>query len=61
MGFGGEMFGGGRNREGGARWLIMIVVSLVTYVLSYVLILVISRYREYAADRGAALITGAPE
>jgi heat shock protein HtpX len=30
-------------------------------VISYVLILMISRYREYAADRGAALITGAPE
>jgi heat shock protein HtpX len=56
------MFGGGRNREGGApALLIMLVVSLVTYVLSYLLILMISRYREYAADRGAALITGAPE
>ena len=39
-------------------WLIMFVVSLVTYAISYVLILMISRYREYAADRGAALITG---
>ena len=57
------MFGGGRNRDSGGApvWLIMIVVSLVTYVISYVLILMISRYREYAADRGAALITGAPE
>jgi heat shock protein HtpX len=56
------MFGGGRNREGGPPvWLIMFVVSLVTYVISYVLILMISRYREYAADRGAAVITGAPE
>jgi heat shock protein HtpX len=33
----------------------------VTYALSYILIRTISRYREYAADRGAALITGAPE
>jgi heat shock protein HtpX len=58
----GVLFGGGNNREGGAPvWLIMFVVSLVTYVISYVLILTISRYREYAADRGAALITGAPE
>jgi heat shock protein HtpX len=56
------MFGGGRNREGGApAFLIMLVVSLVTYVISYLLILMISRYREFAADRGAALITGAPE
>jgi heat shock protein HtpX len=56
------MFGGGRSRESGPPvWLIMFVVSLITYVISYVLILMISRYREYAADRGAATITGAPE
>jgi heat shock protein HtpX len=58
----GVLFGGGNNREGGAPvWLIMFVVSIVTYVISYILILTISRYREFAADRGAALITGAPE
>ena len=58
----GFLFGGGNNREGGAPvWLIMFVVSIVTYVISYILILTISRYREFAADRGAALITGAPE
>jgi heat shock protein HtpX len=62
MGMWTGMMGGGRNRDGGApAILIMIAVSLVTYVLSYILILFISRYREYAADRGAALITGAPE
>jgi heat shock protein HtpX len=56
------MFGGGRGRDSGPPvWLIMFVVSMITYVISYVLILMISRYREYAADRGAALITGAPE
>ena len=60
----GGMFGGGgdRNRDGGVPiWLIVFVVSIVTYVLSYLLIRLISRYREFAADRGAALITGAPE
>jgi heat shock protein HtpX len=62
MGLWGGMFGGDRNRDGGAPvWLIMFLVSMVTYVISYVLILMISRYREYAADRGAAIITGAPE
>jgi heat shock protein HtpX len=62
MGMWTGMMGGGRNRNGGApAILIMIAVSLVTYVLSTMLILLISRYREYAADRGAALITGAPE
>ena len=34
---------------------------MVTYFLSWILIRTISRYREYAADRGSALITGAPE
>jgi heat shock protein HtpX len=59
----GGMFGGGdRNREGGApAWLIIFAVSVVTYILSFILIRTISRYREYTADRGAALMTGAPE
>jgi heat shock protein HtpX len=55
------MFGGNRRDSGPPVWLIMFVVSLITYVISYVLILMISRYREFAADRGAAAITGAPE
>ena len=59
--FGG--FGGGRNNNNNSVpvWLIVIVVSFVTYIVSWVLIRTISRYREYAADRGSALITGAPE
>ena len=62
MGMFGGMFGGGdRDRGGPPVWLIMFAVSMITYVISYVLILMISRYREYAADRGSAIITGAPE
>jgi heat shock protein HtpX len=57
----GAFFGGGRDRGGAPVWLIVVAVSILTYVLSFVLIRTISRYREYAADRGAALITGAPE
>jgi heat shock protein HtpX len=58
----GAFFGGGDNNRGGVPvWLIVVVVSIVTYFLSYILIRTISRYREYTADRGAALITGAPE
>jgi heat shock protein HtpX len=58
-----SMFGGGGNRDQNQVpvWLILFVVSIVTYALSYLLIMAISRYREYAADRGAALITGQPE
>jgi heat shock protein HtpX len=59
----GMFFGGGdRNRDGGIPvWAIVMLVSIATYILSFVLIRTISRYREYAADRGAALVTGAPE
>ena len=59
--FGG--FGGSRDNNNNSVpvWLIVIAVSFVTYILSWVLIRTISRYREYAADRGSALITGAPE
>ncbi len=61
--FYGSLFGGGRDRDsnGPPIWLILLVVSWVTYIVSWVLIQAISRYREYAADRGAAIITGAPE
>ena len=61
------MFGGfgGGNRDNNSNntpvWLIVLAVSIVTYVISFILIRTISRYREYAADRGSALITGAPE
>jgi heat shock protein HtpX len=59
--FGG--FGGNRNNNNNSTpvWLIVLAVSVLTYVISFVLIRTISRYREYAADRGSALITGAPE
>jgi heat shock protein HtpX len=62
------MFGGGyggRGRGGNNNqvpvWLIVMLVSMVVYAISFVLIRTISRYREYAADRGSAVITGAPE
>jgi heat shock protein HtpX len=62
--FGGGFGGGGNNRNnnnGPPIWLIVMVVSILVYAISYILIRTISRYREYAADRGSALITGAPE
>jgi heat shock protein HtpX len=59
--FGG--WGGSRdnNNNSAPVWLIVLAVSIATYAISFVLIRTISRYREYAADRGSAVITGAPE
>jgi heat shock protein HtpX len=61
--FGG--FGGGNRSSNNNNqvpiWLIVFLVSVVVYVISWILIRTISRYREYAADRGSAIITGAPE
>ena len=63
--FGGFGGGYGGNRGGNNNqmpvWLIVLLVSIVVYAISWVLIRTISRYREYAADRGSAIITGAPE
>ena len=50
---------GGNNRNAAPVWAA-VLVSLVVWVVSFLLIRALSRYREYAADRGAALITGKP-
>ena len=64
--FYGELFGGGRgrsdNNNGGALPILLIVmlVGIVTYAISFLLIRLLSRYRELAADRAGALLTGQP-
>jgi heat shock protein HtpX len=55
----GWLFGGGRNRNNGGV-VVAIVASLVVWIVSFLLIRTLSRYREYAADRGGAVITGNP-
>jgi heat shock protein HtpX len=50
---------GGRDREGGS-WIVIWIVSIIVYAASTLLILALSRYREFAADRGSALITKNP-
>lgn len=57
-GFGG--FGRRRNDNGGAVIALIFLVSIVVYAISFLLIRALSRYRELAADRGSALITGDP-
>jgi heat shock protein HtpX len=57
----GWLFAGGRNRQGGGVGVIgAIAISLVVWIVSFLLIRALSRYREYAADRGGAAITGKP-
>ena len=58
----GWLFGGGRNRGGQqqAPVIVAILASLVVWVVSFLLIRALSRYREFAADRGGASITGRP-
>ncbi|WP_115865292.1 zinc metalloprotease HtpX [Halorussus litoreus] len=56
----GWMFGGGGDNRNQAPVWVAIVASLVVWVVSFLLIRALSRYREFAADRGAASITGKP-
>jgi heat shock protein HtpX len=58
MGF---FFGGwGDDEDSGPGFLVVILVSAVVYVISWLLLQALSRYREFAADRGSAIITGRP-
>jgi heat shock protein HtpX len=52
--------GGGDSDDDGPGFFAVILVSLVVYAVSFFLMMALSRYREFAADRGAALITGRP-
>jgi heat shock protein HtpX len=61
--FYGELFGGGRrNNDQNALpiMLVLMVVSAVVYAISFLLIRLLSRYRELSADRSGALLTGRP-
>jgi heat shock protein HtpX len=54
-------FGGlGRDRDSGPGIAVILLVSVAVYFISYFLMLALSRYREFAADRSAALFTGRP-
>jgi heat shock protein HtpX len=50
-----------RNRNSAGSGVIVLVVAIVTWLLSFLMIRAISRYREYSADRGGAIMTGKPD
>ncbi len=52
--------GGDRDRDSGSNFIVLFLVSLVVWIVSFILIRTLSRYREFAADRGAAIMTGQP-
>ena len=56
------MFGGRRNNDNGGAPIVLIItlVSVVVYALSFLLTRTLSRYRELAADRAGAFLTGQP-
>jgi heat shock protein HtpX len=57
----GFLFGGGHgDDDDNPSAMVLFLVSIVVYVVSFLLMQALSRYREFAADRGAALITGRP-
>ena len=58
--FGGGFGGGNRNNQNNNGFFIVILVSAAVYVVSFLLLQALSRYREFAADRGSAIITGRP-
>ena len=65
FGFYGGLYGGGggyggRDRNSGGAMLIILLVAMLTWVVSFLIIRAISRYREFAADRGSAQMTGKP-
>jgi heat shock protein HtpX len=58
--FWGSMMGGRRDRRDGNSIIFIYLASILVWIISYFLIRALSRYREYAADRGSAIITGSP-
>ena len=50
-----------RNRNSAGSGVIVLLVAIVTWIVSFLIIRAISRYREYSADRGGAIMTGKPD
>lgn len=52
--------GSSRDRDSGSNFVILLLVSVAVWIVSFILIRALSRYREFSADRGSAIITGQP-
>src|SRR4030081_353981 len=53
-------FGGGGDREEEEDIFLVVIASAIVYAVSFLLMRALSRYREFAADRGGAVLTGRP-
>jgi heat shock protein HtpX len=49
------------DRDNGGGFIVILLVSVVVAFVSHLLVMALSRYREYAADRGSAILTGSPD
>jgi heat shock protein HtpX len=58
--FGGGFGGGDGDGDDSAGFLALILISVAVYAVSFFLLQALSRYREFAADRGSGVITGRP-
>lgn len=53
-------YGGDRRERGGGGIILIYIASIAVWIISFFLIRALSRYREYAADRGGAILIGSP-
>jgi heat shock protein HtpX len=60
--FYGGMYGGygRRDRDSGSAMMLVLLVAVITWFVSFLIIRAISRYREFVADRDGAMMTGKP-
>lgn len=57
----GAFFGRRDNNGGAPAWVVVLLISILTYIISFLLLKLLSRYRELSADRAGAYLTMKPE
>jgi heat shock protein HtpX len=58
--FYGGMYGRRGGRDNGGGMMLVLLVAVITWFVSFLIIRAISRYREFVADRDGAMMTGKP-